>query len=119
MPNSLPVVRPFLGAEAPTANNTAFTWTNTNFPSPVPPVALTNFSVSTCNGCHAGDTATAFTHIKPRPPLSAATLSTFMRDPPNPMEDDLERRQRFMADALNSPCFLLPIAQKLPIAFVH
>jgi hypothetical protein len=111
---------PFLGAQAPTSNNLAFTWvTAQTIAPPLNAGVVANFSVATCNGCHTGDTATAFTHIKPRPFNVAAALSAFMRDPGNPAEDDLERRQRFMADALNAPCLVLHLAQNLPPAFVH
>jgi hypothetical protein len=111
---------PFLGAQAPTSNNLAFTWvTPQSIAPPLNAGIVAKFSVATCNGCHTGDTATAFTHIKPRTFNVAAILSAFMRDPGNPGEDDLERRQRFMADALNAPCFAIHVAQNLPPAFVH
>ncbi len=119
VPTTLPNGDPFLGARAPTASP-SFTWVSpAAFAPPLTPTIVSNFSVATCNGCHAGDTGTAFTHIKPRPALSVAALSSFMRNSIPGVEDDLERRQRFMADALNAPCFVIHLAQNLPPAFVH
>jgi hypothetical protein len=37
------------------------------------------FSLNTCNGCHAAETGTEFTHISPRAAGRTATLSVFMR----------------------------------------
>jgi hypothetical protein len=37
------------------------------------------FSLNTCNGCHAGETGTAFTHIFPRRAGQQAALSVFLR----------------------------------------
>ncbi len=37
-------------------------------------------AVGTCNGCHTNETATDFTHIKPRQPGVASVLSTFLAD---------------------------------------
>ena len=37
-----------------------------------------HFALNTCNGCHQPETGTGFTHIKPRPADTAATLSGFM-----------------------------------------
>ncbi|WP_224372502.1 hypothetical protein [Hyalangium versicolor] len=37
------------------------------------------FSLHTCSGCHAGETATDFTHVSPRRAGRVATLSVFMR----------------------------------------
>lgn len=121
VPTMLSNGHPFLGAHAPTPGG--FTWTNAAFPTPpANQNALFNFSVNTCNGCHAGDTATSFTHISPRGPSGVAAISAFMRHPNDPqdqIEDDLERRQRLMANALNSQCMFLPVVAKLPGAFVH
>jgi hypothetical protein len=119
VPASLANGDPFLGAQAPTPT-AAFTWvTPAAFAPPLNPTIVSNFSTATCNGCHAGDTATQFTHIKPRLALNPTTLSSFMRNSFPNVEDDLERRQRFMADALNAPCFVIHLAQNLPPAFVH
>lgn len=37
------------------------------------------FSVNTCSGCHAGETATDFVHVAPRRAGQAAALSAFLR----------------------------------------
>jgi len=124
VPPTLPNGHPFLGAESPTANNIGFTWTNTPFSGANPVLsaqALSMFSVNTCNGCHTGDTATTFTHVKPRASGAAALLSAFMStqpDPGNAIEDDIERRQRMMATALNSSCLIFPMTG-MSLAMVH
>lgn len=56
-------------------------------------------SLVTCNGCHAGETGTRFTHVSPRKAGQAAQLSTFLlggsvKDPVDPS------RSRFFADLL-------------------
>ncbi len=38
------------------------------------------FSVNTCTGCHAGDTATDFCHVKPRHAGQESELSLFLED---------------------------------------
>ena len=38
-----------------------------------------NFSIRTCNGCHAGDTNTEFCHISPRLEGEASKVSEFLR----------------------------------------
>ncbi|MDF7776594.1 hypothetical protein P1X14_15160 [Sphingomonas sp. AOB5] len=118
VPALLPGGAPFLGGEAPTFNNGSFSWTSTLFQTPVNGQALFNFSIATCNGCHTGDTSGTFTHINPRVTGTQSGLSPFMRDPGNPAEDDIERRQRMMADTLNLICPLLPVGAVLPGGFV-
>lgn len=122
VPTTVGLGVPFLGAESPTNNDTTFTWTNTpGVTGSNAAQVLSNFSTGTCSACHTGATGTAFTHIKPRPQLAPTQLSTFMfepNDPSNLIEDDIERRQRFMADTLNSQCFFIHM-NKLPKAFVH
>lgn len=118
VPFLLPGGHAFLGAEAPVPTS-AFTWTTTVFSTPVDPQALTNFSIATCSGCHAGDTQTSFTHISPRLPGAAAQISAFMRNANLFDEDDLERRQRMMSEALDAICPLLPMMGQLPPGFQH
>jgi hypothetical protein len=85
------------------------------------------FSFGTCNGCHAGETATVFTHVKPETPIGrAAALSGFMTgnpgspdkalhvpDPGNPGAEhrfnDLERRQVDLATLVMD---LTPVDQR-------
>jgi hypothetical protein len=60
------------------------------------------FSLNTCNGCHAGETATEFTHISNRAAGQTAQLSLFLRggtvqDPVTLLSrpfDDLGRREQ-------------------------
>ena len=69
----------------------------------VNPEARHQFSVNTCNGCHAGETQTFFLHVGPRSPGQPAFLSPFllsaapMPDPtgagPPHVFNDLGRRQ--------------------------
>ncbi len=77
-------------------------------------------SINTCNGCHAGETATRnFVHINPgTTPLSApATLSGFLTgitvpDPatgaPARKFNDLKRRARDLRGLVSSSCFKFP-----------
>lgn len=69
----------------------------------VNPEARHQFSVNTCNGCHAGETNTFFLHVGPRSTGQTAFLSPFLLNP-SPMPDptgagpshvfnDLGRRQ--------------------------
>ncbi|WP_147444149.1 MULTISPECIES: Ig-like domain-containing protein [Corallococcus] len=71
--------------------------------SGVNPEARHQFSVNTCNGCHAGETRTVFLHVGPRAAGQQAFLSPFL-DNPSPTPDptgagpgrvfhDLERRR--------------------------
>ena len=43
-----------------------------------PPDGRHLFGLGTCNGCHTNETATAFTHVGPRPQNQRAPLSPFM-----------------------------------------
>lgn len=64
---------PFLAGSALT--NPGHFW---NAPGITNPDARFHFSVNTCNGCHAGDTNTAFLHVAPRNPGQVAQLSGFL-----------------------------------------
>ncbi|MFZ5440216.1 MAG: CARDB domain-containing protein [Myxococcota bacterium] len=64
--------RPFLGGNAPT--EPGFFWNASGVSSE----ALFRFSVNTCNGCHAGDTGTRFTHVSPRSAGAESPLSGFL-----------------------------------------
>src|SRR5262249_5634993 len=76
---------PSLGASAPATGNTVgYSWdTSTLDLNPADPGNWTerrfDFSLNTCNACHAGETRTPFTHISPTTPLgSPAALSGFL-----------------------------------------
>jgi hypothetical protein len=71
------------------------------------------FSLDTCNACHAGETNTLFTHIKPAPFGVQAALSGFMTgitvaDPadgaPNRTFNELQRRALDLDILVHSPC---------------
>lgn len=64
---------PFLAGSALT--NPGHFW---NAPGITNPDARFHFSVNTCNGCHAGDTNTAFLHVAPRNAGQVAQLSGFL-----------------------------------------
>ncbi|MER2564760.1 MAG: CARDB domain-containing protein [Myxococcaceae bacterium] len=64
---------PFLAGSALT--NPGHFW---NAPGITNPDARFHFSVNTCNGCHAGDTNTAFLHVFPRNQGQVAQLSGFL-----------------------------------------
>ena len=82
-------------------------------PIPWPLEASDRFSMSTCVGCHAGETGTAFFHVTPRKAGEAAKLSTFlrtdgsswrMRDPATKRRVDsaeMEDRERLLESILN------------------
>ena len=80
-------------------------------PGIFPRQARHEFSLNTCNGCHAGETATIFTHIKPG--SIPAALSGFMTginvtDPadgaPTRHFNDLARRANDLDALVNSSC---------------
>ncbi len=64
---------PFLGGSALT--NPGQFW---NAPGISNNEARFQFSVNTCNGCHAGETGTVFLHVAPRARGSVSVLSTFL-----------------------------------------
>jgi hypothetical protein len=85
------------------------------------------FSLQTCNGCHARETNTGFTHVNPAAfGASTAGLSGFLTgisvpDPSDPSPtrnfNDLQRRAADLDALLNSPCISII---KLPrLRMVH
>jgi hypothetical protein len=83
-----------------------------------PTVTITNrearhkFSLNTCNACHATETGTAFTHVKPAPFGTVAPLSGFMtgitvNDPvdgaPTRTFNEFERRALDLDQLVNLP----------------
>ncbi len=71
------------------------------------------FSLDTCNGCHAGETATFFTHIQPGTPpvgLSGFMTGIDVADPadgsPTRHFDELTRRAADLDALLNSSCLV-------------
>jgi hypothetical protein len=107
---------PFLGGDAPMVTQ-AFFWDG---PPPVASSLPTNlrhkFSLNTCNGCHAGETGTPFTHVFPRRAGEEARLSDFLTGANMPKIDpadgvtphwfsDLRRREDDLLRLVTEPCF--------------
>jgi hypothetical protein len=117
---------PFLGGASPvTGNNLSYFWDTTTLD--LDPAHTPNwndnrfqFSLNTCNGCHAGETRTTFTHISPTSPLgSPAALSPFLTGSLAPIPDpgfgapsrtfgDLARRQADLMGVASSVCLRFP-----------
>jgi hypothetical protein len=118
----------FLGAKSDTPSPSFF-WSHPT-PSTLADPAETRrkFSLNTCNGCHAGETGTFFTHIGSvgtRSPGSPAALSGFLTGITMTVPvtggshtyNDLAERQAKMSDILTNSCFGLLGTRRLP--FVH
>lgn len=115
VPLEFPSGHPFLAGAAPVPSASFFWDGPATPPGPdiVPADKRFEFSFNTCNGCHAGETQTGFTHIKPRSPGVAAALSAFfsgvtVADPadttPTRTFEDMKRRQIDLAKLVDSPC---------------
>ncbi|MBM3724979.1 MAG: hypothetical protein FJW40_06105 [Acidobacteria bacterium] len=81
-----------------------------------------HFSLNTCDGCHAGETQTAFTHVTPAPFGTEAGLSGFMtgitvNDPADGMPsrtfNDLQRRKLDLEGLAGSSCLMEIIRPRL------
>jgi hypothetical protein len=101
------IADPFKGG-ASEAPSSLFAWDEVGIS---PRQARHEFSLNTCNGCHAGETATGFTHVKPG--SIPASLSGFMTginvaDPadgaPTRHFNDLARRANDLDALVNSSC---------------
>jgi hypothetical protein len=120
--------QPYLGGVAPmsTAN---FFWDG---PGPagssLPTEVRHKFSLNTCNGCHAGETGTPFTHVFPRAAGQEAALSDFLTGKNMPKIDpadghtqrwfaDLKRREDDLLHLVTEPCFFQLF--KDPAPFIH
>ncbi|HEY0099718.1 MAG TPA: hypothetical protein VGB76_12275 [Pyrinomonadaceae bacterium] len=82
-----------------------------------------DFSLNTCSGCHAGESATIFTHIKPAPFGTPAGLSGFMTginvaDPadgaPTRNFNEFKRRALDLDKLVHTPCFLSMLSAPPP-----
>jgi len=108
---------PFRGG-ASTVPFPGFFWNAPGFPTNLAEIERRHeFSLNTCNGCHAGETNTFFTHIKPG--VLPVSLSGFMtginvNDPallPPPFVsitrhfNELVRRSTDLDDLVHSSCF--------------
>ena len=120
--------QPFLGGSAPMFTQSFF-WDG---PAPagtsVPTELRHKFSLNTCNGCHAGETATPFTHVFPRAAGQEAALSDFLTGQNMPKVDpadghtqrwfaDLKRREDDLLHLVTEPCFFQLF--KDPAPFIH
>jgi hypothetical protein len=99
-------------------------------PTAPPPIANREarhmFSLQTCNGCHAGETNTVFTHVKEAPFGSNVNLSGFLtgitvNDPsdgsPTRNFNDLLRRKEDLDALISSPC--LGLIKRPRLRMVH
>ena len=123
VPLSLPAGAPFLGAGAPTPFG--MIWDGAPGCSSVSnPEARHLFSLTTCSGCHAGETGTFFLHIDPMQSpagLSGFLTGTTILDPcTNLPRDfaDLDRRSIDLENLVNSPAFP-PCLSFMPLRQPH
>ncbi|HET9531347.1 MAG TPA: hypothetical protein VFQ92_13405, partial [Blastocatellia bacterium] len=126
VPDQFPPGNPFLAGSSLMPTNKVF-WNNAaGGPLISSREARHKFSLQTCNGCHQGETETAFTHIQPTPFGTPAGLSSFMTgvsvvDPSDgsPIREfnELQRRAADLDRLVNSPC-LLELFHK-PLKMVH
>lgn len=114
---------PFVGGSAPT--DSGMFWDHRSITDRQ---ARHMFSLQTCNGCHAGETRTGFTHVSPAPFGSPAGLSQFMTgtnpDVTDPADgtpvrhfNDIERRAIDLDALVNSSCLFELIRR--PLLMVH
>jgi hypothetical protein len=121
VPLTFPDGTPFLGSRAPVANPSVFWDRGASLPTPTfadlpAPPAITvrqQFSLGTCSGCHAGETGTQFTHVKPAsmqpPALSGFLTGISVPDPeaphtPSRTYNDLAARAISLSDLVHSSC---------------
>jgi hypothetical protein len=118
---------PFLGGDAPMPTRNFF-WDGPQPTGTIPSELRHKFSLNTCNGCHAGETGTPFTHVFPRPSGVEAALSDFLTGRNMPKLDpadhvtqrffaDLKRREDDLLRLIREPCFFQLF--HLPAKFQH
>lgn len=120
------VLNPFLGATSnvPFPPNGVF-WNASLSGLSDPAVTRRNFSLSTCNACHGGETNTFFTHIGnvgQRSIGSQAALSGFLTGITvtvpvtggQHIYNDLAERELKMSNILNKSCFALLAERRIP-----
>ncbi len=119
---------PFLGGSAPMATEQFFWDGPAPAGSSLPGDLRHKFSLNTCNGCHAGETGTPFTHVFPRVPGQEARLSDFLTGANMPKIDpadgrtqrwfsDLKRREDDLLRLITEPCFFQLFRD--PAQFIH
>jgi hypothetical protein len=92
VPPTYPGTSPFLGGSAlmvPASGSEVGTfWSGPTMAAIADPEARFSFSLHTCNGCHAGETATGGFHVDPRQPQGVeATRSDFLEGGVGPVPD--------------------------------
>ena len=116
VPMALPGPIPYLSGNAPVPSAPG----KPNFWRGSPAIANNDVrsfaSLNTCNGCHSGETATAFVHVNPSSPIGfPAGLSGFLTgetipDPAVPATmrayHDLQDRKQKLQALLTSPCII-------------
>jgi hypothetical protein len=119
---------PFLGGSAPMSSENFFWDGPAPTGSSLPTDLRHKFSLNTCNGCHAGETGTPFTHVFPRLPGQEARLSDFLTGANMPKIDpadgrtprwfsDLKRREDDLLRLVSEPCFFQLFRDPAP--FIH
>ena len=117
---------PFLGGVAPMPTQNFFWDGPAPAASSIPNEVRHKFSLNTCNGCHAGETRTAFIHVSPRAAGQKASLSDFLTGLNMPKLDpadnvtprvfaDLKRREDDLLRLITEPCFFQIFHE--PVAF--
>jgi hypothetical protein len=140
VPAQEPAGEPFQGGSALMPADTFF-WQGPSTTPVAPPEVRRIFSLNTCNGCHAGETGTHFTHMHLVVPSASTTtttipgcvstatggvaLSGFLTgiDVPDPVTattnhyEDLEQRRKALAALTSSTC--LPDLFFIPLNMIH
>jgi hypothetical protein len=120
VPLEFPPGTHFLGGSALTPGG--MFWNNGTSPTITNRQARHLFSLGTCNACHAGETQTAFTHVKPAPFGATAGLSGFLTgisvvDPadgsPTRNFNDLQRRAADLDALVHSRCLIFPFIPRV------
>jgi hypothetical protein len=118
---------PFLGGNSPMPTDKFF-WDGPQPTGTIPGEVRHKFSLNTCNGCHAGETGTPFTHVFPRSAGQEAALSDFLTGRNMPKLDpadhttprfftDLKRREDDLLRLIKEPCFFQLFHE--PVRFEH
>ncbi|KYF93380.1 hypothetical protein BE17_53205 [Sorangium cellulosum] len=122
---------PFLGG-ASSYNFDTF-WDHPDLLNTAELEARFTFSSKTCSGCHTGETATSFYHIRPAGPGASPTLSGFLQSGPLTVTDvrglshtfaEMDNRKQALASLANQICGFkigLPPLQltRVPLASTH
>ncbi len=119
---------PFIGGNAPMPTDRFFWDGPAPVGSTIPGEVRHRFSLNTCNGCHAGETGTPFTHVFPRRTGEMARLSDFLTGANMPKLDpadgvtprffaDLKRREDDLLRLIIEPCFFQLFHE--PVRFQH